>query len=189
MSTYDDFSGPLVDADKLGLPDVPGLELPTVPEHYYVLDDDDAGECRGIYESELETLYVDNNISWIRIMMPDLWDHPDNHPLTVSYENGLTYEVQLGTIDFSPGPAADRYWKSGGMIFPTDNGGRILLDQTNTPRLVAIRELIHDEWREIQEQRLEIAEIVYNITQVMSKYSSLNAWPDDPLPVGRKWVE
>jgi hypothetical protein len=170
MSTYDDFRGPLVDADKLGLPDVPGLELPTVQDHYYTLDDNDAGECRGIYARELEASYVDNNIDSIRILLPDLWSNIDDQTLTLVYANGLTYEVVLGHIHSAGGQVAERYRKWGGIIFPSDGNGQLLLDATNTPRLVAIKRAVHDKWQEVQHQRLEIAEIVYSFSEIISLY-------------------
>jgi hypothetical protein len=180
----------LVNADEIGLPDVPGVELPTVEEHYYTLDDDDAGECRGIYQSELDEAYVDNHIDSIRILLPDLWSNIDDQILYLTYEHGLAYEVQLGHIDFGGGAMAQRFRKSGGLIFPSDDyGTQYLLNATNTPNLVAIREHVHDEWRKVQQKRLQIAEIVYSFAQVMTKYSSLDASPADVVEPGESWTE
>ncbi len=180
----------LVNAADIGLPDVPGVELPTVEEHYYTLDDDDAGECRGIYQRELDESYVDNHIDSMRILLPDLWSNIDDQTLYLTYSNGLAYEVQLGHIDFHGGAMASRYHRSGGLIFPTDeHGSQYLLNATNTPNLVAIKEHVHEEWAKVQHQRLEIAEIVYSFAQVMSKYSSLDASPADVIQPGGSWTE
>ena len=164
-----------INPDDFGIPVDPDVALPTVQDREYWVDDDDAMSGHWIYESELTDSYVDNNIDSIRIMLPDLWDHPDNYPLYVTYTNGLSYEVVLGQIDWGGGSRAERYRKSGGIIFPTDpDGTAILLDNTNTPNLVAIRAYIHEEWAKVQHPRLEIAELVCSFSQIISGVSGLD---------------
>jgi hypothetical protein len=159
----------IVDIQDLGIPPAPGVNLPTVT---YILDDDDAGECRYTSKDEIRPFYVDDPIH-VTPVQPDVWTLDiDNQEVTFTYSTGAQYTVLLGSIDMNPGPGASRFRKSGNIVFPTDEGGQILLNATTTPRLAGLRIYLHEQTLRISEERLKMAEIVYAFTQIMHLYGS-----------------
>ena len=161
----------LVNADDLGLPEVPGVELPTVPEHTYPLDDYDNSECRIITEHELDAAYVDHNIVNFSIVLPDIWSDIDAQVLTVDYASGRQYQLTLHDVQDGPGSYPERYLQWNGVIVATDANGTALLDTSNTPNLAYIKSYVHEKWREVQEQRLEIAEMVAAFAEAIGHLS------------------
>lgn len=155
--------GRLVDADAIGLPDVPGLDLPTI-EHTYALLDDDASNCRNIGQAELEASYVDNHIVLVEPVQPDPWTLDpasiDSQDLRLVYADLRRYAVRLGSIDVGSGAVPHQYRKAGGIIVPVEAGGLPVLNATNTPRLAALRLNLHEQLRQRAADRLEIAELV-----------------------------
>jgi hypothetical protein len=159
----------IVDIQDLGIPEAPGVDLPTVA---YILDDDDAGECRYTSKDEMRPLYVDNPVS-VAPVEADVWTlEIDNQYVAFTYASGTQHSILLGTIDMDPGPGAARYRKSGNIIFPTDDGGTVLLNATTTPRLAGLRTYLHEETLKRSEERLQMAEIVYAFTQIMGQYTN-----------------
>ena len=155
--------GPFVDADEIGLPPVEGLEPPTVSEPAYTLNDEDASNCRNIGAAELVAGYVDSNIVTTEPLQLDFWLDPANldaQDLSVGYSDGRQLAIKLGSIGLAAGPWATEFTKRGGIIYPVDAGGQVLLDATNTPTLSWLRRHLHEQLAQLAGQRLEIAMIV-----------------------------
>lgn len=155
-----------IDSDLL--PSVSGLELPTVELHTYPLVDDDDKVCRIISEDELEESYVDNNIDTFRLEAVDwLTLDVDREYVEIVYFGGARTSLLLGSISFSVGTTAEQYAKSNGVIYPINSFGGLLLDATNTPRLVAMRTWYHREAKRVNDQRIEIAEVVHSFAGII----------------------
>lgn len=156
-----------IDSDLL--PSVPGLELPTVESHTYMLLDDDEKVCRVISEGELEESYVDNNIHTFRLQVVDwLTLDVDKKDVNIVYFSGARTSLLLGSIAFGAGRRAEQYAKVKGVIYPIDDSGALLLNATNTPRLVAMRTWYHKEAKRVNDERIQIAEMVHRFGQAIS---------------------
>jgi len=155
-----------IDSDLL--PSVAGLEPPTVESHTYVLLDDDEKLCRIISEDELEESYVDNNIDTFQLQGVDwLTLDVDKEDVNIVYFGGARTSLLLGSISFGAGRRAEQYAQSKGVIYPIDNSGALLLNGTNTPRLVAMRTWYHKEAKRVNDERIEIAEVVHIFGQAI----------------------
>jgi hypothetical protein len=167
----------IVDEKELegqGVPPPPaGVELPSV-DGQITLDDDDAGVCRFATKDEIRDLYVDNPVTASPVQ-PDVWTlDVDNQSVTFTYANGTEYTVQVGQINWDPGPGASRYRKYGNIVYPTDEGGNVLSNSVTMPRLAHVRVWLHDQVREIAAERLEMAELVHAFTEIIAKTSGLD---------------
>jgi hypothetical protein len=147
--------------------DLPGLTLPGVEAHTYVLVDDDAKECRIISEDELEASYVDNHIDGYQLQDVNSLtgldpDSMGKEYLTITYSSGAQISLQLGLIDFLSAPVrTEQYAKSDGIIYPVDDSGTLRLNTVDTPNLVNIRKWYLDEAKRVNDEHLEMAEIVH----------------------------
>lgn len=156
----------LIPADLL--PPVPGLDEPTVEPHTYVLVDDDKKECRVISEAELEAAYVDNEIDTFKLRNVDwLTLDVDKEYVDITYSSGAKASLLLGSIDYAGGGRADQYGKSKGVIYPIDESGAMLLNGTNTPRLVAMRTWYWNEAKRVNDERIEVAEVVHAFAEAI----------------------
>ena len=81
--------------------------------------------------------------------------------VNIAYVGGATTELPPGSISFGSGRRTNCHAKSGGMIYPIDESGILLLNATNTPRLVAMRHWHHEQANLAMEQNLAMAELVY----------------------------
>jgi hypothetical protein len=114
----------------------PTVNLPTV-ENFY-LDDDDAGLCRMVTRDELRPIYADNPV-YVAPIQPDwLTLEIENEPVLFTYGNGASMTTTLGSIDYGYGAGAARYRKSGGIAYPTDEGGNVVMNATTMPRLAQL---------------------------------------------------
>jgi hypothetical protein len=160
----------LINVDSGLLDQVPGVKLPGVEPSTYVLVDNDAKECRVIQEDEFTASYIDRDIQTFQLQdINVLTLDVDNHNVTLTYGNGSQTSLMLGSISFSGGGMADQYAKSGGIIYPIDEGGMVLLDGTNTPNLVAIRTWYQNEAKRVNDQRLQVAEVVHAFADMIAE--------------------
>jgi len=149
-----------------------------VPTDYQVtLDDDDAGVCRWATKDEIRSMYVDNPVT-ASALQPDVWtlstDQIDGESITFGYSNGASLTTTLGAIDMNYGALATRYRKSGGIAYPADDGGNVIINASTAPRLVHLRSWVHDQLRERSEQRLQMAELVNAFASIMATNSGLD---------------
>ena len=149
-----------------------------VPTDYQVtLDDDDAAVCRWATKDEIRSMYVDNPIT-ASALQPDVWtlsiDHIDGESITFGYANGASLTTTLGSIDMNFGPVASRYRKSGGIAYPADDAGNVIINASTAPRLVHLRQWVHQELRNRAEQRLQMAELVNAFASIMAMNSGLD---------------
>ncbi|HUP71580.1 MAG TPA: hypothetical protein VM282_00895 [Acidimicrobiales bacterium] len=149
-----------------------------VPTDYQVtLDDDDAGECRWATKDEIRQIYVDNPVT-ASALQPDVWtlsiEHIDGESITFGYANGASLTTTLGAIDMNFGANATRYRKSGGIAYPADDGGNVIINASTAPRLVALRKWVHDELRQRAEERLQMAELVNQFAGIIAMNSGLD---------------
>ena len=149
-----------------------------VPTNYQVtLDDDDAGECRWATKDEIRSMYVDNPTT-ASALQPDVWtlsiEQIDTESITFGYANGAPLTTTLGAIDMNFGGEATRYRKSGGIAYPADDGGNVIINASTAPRLVHLRQWVHEELRQRAEQRLQMAELVNAFASIMAMNSGLD---------------
>lgn len=157
------------------LPPVSGLDPPIVEEHKYTLVDDDAKVCRILGEDEFNEAYVDNNIQTFQLQGVDLLTlDVDNQFVTFTYASGNQTSLLLGSIDYGAGPMAEEYGKTNGVIYPIDAAGTLLLNNTNTPNLVAIRTWYYNEAKRLNDDRLEMAEIVHAFAFIIKGGANFN---------------
>lgn len=160
----------LVKFDSDLLPDVPGLDLPTIENRTYVLVDDDEKVCRVIDQDELEASYVDNNIVTFKLRDVNwLTLDVDNQFVDITYADGSGTSLLLGSISYGGGVRTDQYGKTGGIIYPIDAAGNLQLNATNTPRLVGIRIWYYNEAKRVNDQRIEIAEVVHSFAEIIGE--------------------
>jgi hypothetical protein len=156
----------LIPADLL--PPAPGVDLPTIDPHTYMLVDDDEKECRVISEDELEADYVDRDIETFKLRNVDwLTLDVDKEYVDITYSRGATASILLGSIDDGSGVAAEQYGKSKGVIYPIDDSGALLLNNANTPRLVAMRTWYWNEAKRVNDERIQIAEVVHSFAEAI----------------------
>jgi hypothetical protein len=161
------------DLDGAGHPLPDGVTLTTVTDQI-TLDDDDAGECRFATKAEIRDIYLDNPVTATPVQ-PDVWTlEIDDQSITFTYSNGAQYTIQVGQINWDSGPYATRYRKTGGLVYPTDDSGNLQFNSTTMPRLVNVRTYLHDQVREVSEQRLEMAELVNSFAKILAMNSGLD---------------
>jgi hypothetical protein len=152
--------GPFIDVDLL--PAVSGLEAPTVGPHEYVLIDDDRKRCQVVSEGDLEASYVDNNIHTFKLDGVDwLTLAVDDESVNIVYTTGARTSFLLGSISLDWGKKATQYYKVNGVSYPIDDHGALLFNNTNTPRLVAMRTWYLAEAKRVNDERIKIAEVVH----------------------------
>jgi hypothetical protein len=141
----------------------PGLNPPTVDPNKHILLDDDAKQCSIIGDDELYASYVDRNIKTYKLDAEETWaevTNPDKHNVILTYNNGSTNPVLVGSISLNDGPEPDQYYKSAGIIYPIDKSGAALLDATNTPNLAYIRNQYWEMAKKEKATNVMFAEIV-----------------------------
>ncbi|MGB8645247.1 MAG: hypothetical protein WCF84_08410 [Anaerolineae bacterium] len=160
----------VLDPDSDLIAEVPGLKLPTVEAHTYILVDDDAKECRVISEDELEASYVDNNIHTFQLQEVNLLTlDVDNQYVTITYSSGAQTSLLLGSIDLGGGGLVEQYAKRNGVIYAIDDAGHVQLDATNTPNLVYVRKWYLGEAKRVNDERIEIAELVHDFAEAIGE--------------------
>lgn len=168
--------GPFVDMDDLrdsGNPHVrDDVDVPEIPEHAFVVDDDDAGECRWGTKDELRPMYIDN-VDLIEGVQHDVWtlQVDDSEEFRFRTRSGSEAVVRWGDIDVNTGQSAERFVKRNSVVWPSDDYQTILLNATNTPRLAALKQWMNDELARRSEERLEIAELVNTFSGIIGMYS------------------
>ena len=152
------------------MPEVDGVDLPTIEPRTYFLIDDDEKVCRVIDDAEFQAAYVDNRIDTFKLRNVDwLTLAVDKEHVDIVYEDGRKAALLLGSIDYAPGRRADEYTKIRGVIYPIDVTGTSLLNATNTPNLVAMRTWYWEEAKRVNDQRIEIAEVVHSFAQIVNQ--------------------
>ena len=162
-------NGPLIDVDALrdaGVPVSDEIDYPTVGGGL-VLDDDDAQVCRYATAGELEPMYIDNAVNVSDVQPDVLTLEVDESDITFTMPNGRTWTTTVGQLRGDRSGTAERYRKTGDVVFPTDGSGYMLLNETTTPRLCGLYQWLHEQTRERSQVRLEIAEIVYAFTSII----------------------
>ncbi len=140
------------------------VNLPTVEPNTYILIDNDAQNCGVIQEDEFTASFVDRNIKTYILDGGESWPEvpdPDKHNVILTYSSGTKATILVGSISLDDGPAPDQYAKSGGVIYPIDQSGALLLDATNTPGLSYIRQHYWDLAGQETASNLMFAEMVY----------------------------
>jgi hypothetical protein len=141
------------------------------------LDDDEASVCRWATKDEIRPMYVDNPIT-ASALQPDVWtlsiEHIDGESITFGYANGASLTTTLGAIDMNFGAPATRYRKSGGIVYPADDGGNVIINAETAPRLVALRKWVHEELRQRADQRMQMAELVNKFAGIIGMNSGLD---------------
>ena len=143
------------------------MELPTVQEHEYTVDDEDSQQCYFIGERELAPIYVDNAVE-VSPVQPDVWTlDTDNEYVTFTYNDGSTGGHAARRHQLSGGSNPDRLVKYNGVVYPME-GSNAAYNPHTTPRLAELREWVLDQTCEASEVRVEIAELVNAFAQQIS---------------------
>jgi hypothetical protein len=150
----------LLDAGVKLRQDGPDLQPPTVGGYYVI--DNDAKTCRMADATEFDETYVDKNIATFHLQdFSPFEESLDNENLIVDYSSGTEASIRFGLIDNTgSGSATDLYAKSGGLIYPIDESGTVVLNKTNTPVLAATREWVLNKWAQAGADNLKMAELV-----------------------------
>jgi hypothetical protein len=166
--------GHLVIVDEDVTPGGSGVELPRVGPRENVLVDDDAKNCRVISDEEVDAWYVDNGINLFKLRAVDfLTLNCDKETLDIWYAGmPRKADMRLGSISLESGKRATQYRKSKGVIYPIDDRGNLLLNDTNTPNLAFIRRWYHKEAARVHAERVRIAEIVHEFADIMGNFSN-----------------
>lgn len=161
------------DLERAGIQTPEAVNLPTIDQ--VTLDDDDSGGCYYVNKTDIRDLYLDNPVHAGAVQV-DVWtlEGLDDQYLTFTYSNGAQYTIQVGQINMGAGAGATRYRKSGGIVYPTDDAGTVLINSVTTPRLAAVRYYLQDEVRKISEERLEMAELVNSFAKIIAMTSGLD---------------
>lgn len=151
----------------------PGVDLPRVGPRENVLVDDDKKVCRVISDEELDRSYVDSGIDMFKLRQVDfLTLDCDKETVDIWYSGGRRAGMRLGSIALTSGKRATQYKKSKGVIYPTDDRGNVLLDDTNTPNLAAIRRWYHKEAARVHAERVMWAEVVHHFASAIGALGS-----------------
>ena len=157
---------------KIDTADIPGLVLPSVDPGSNVLIDDDAKVCRVITDDERDAASIDRNIDTFQLQDINLLTlDVDNHNVTITYKNGASITLLLGSIEYAAPVRASQYGQRNGLIYPIDANGNPLLNATDTPNLVAIRTWYFNEAKRVNDERIEIAETVHAFTDAIGNLS------------------
>lgn len=160
----------ILDPDSDLLPQVAGLELPTVESRSYILVDDDEKVCRVISEAEFDASYVDNDIRTFQLQdLNWLTLDVDNQYVTLTYGDGRQTAILLGSVSLDGAPQVAEFAKRNGIIYPIDETGALQFDATNTPNLLRIREWYLTEAKRVNDERLQIAEIVHAFSEAIGE--------------------
>jgi hypothetical protein len=151
----------IVDEDVT--PRASGVELPRVGPRENVLVDDDEKVCRVISDEEVDAWYVDNGINMFKLRAVDYLTLDCDKEIIDIWYAGMPRKagMRLGSISLESGKRATQYKKSKGVIYPIDDRGNVLLNQTNTPNLVFIRAWYHKEAQRVHAERVQLAEVVH----------------------------
>jgi hypothetical protein len=144
-----------------------GVNLPEVDPGSYVLVDNDAKVCRTITDDDLAVASVDNNIATFRLLDINwLTLDIDNQTLSITYTDGRTANVVLGSINYNSAPVrSQEFGQTDGVIYPIDEEGNPLLDLSNTPNLAAIHVWYWREAKRVNDEHLQMAELVHAFTE------------------------
>ncbi len=169
----------LVDVEHTGITLDTDIKLPTLKARQYILNDDDAKECRIIHKDELFSTHVDNNILSIEPLQPDPWtlspDFLDKQDLEITYSDGRTLSIRLGEISKERGHETFTYLKTQGISFPIDDSGRLLMNAANTPRLSNVRFTMHEVLRTRSKERLELVAIGAAFGMIIGKNGGIGS--------------
>jgi hypothetical protein len=163
MSEYQN-QGPLVsneDLTRMGvqpLPDHPGVNLPSVEQHEYTVDDSDTQQCYFMSQHELAPLYIDNPVGATPVQ-PDAALEVDNEYVTLTYRGGGEDQVRIGDIELGGGGEPDRLVKWNGLVYPMV-GDQVALNAHTTPRLAHMRSWLLDQVANESGERLTMAHLV-----------------------------
>jgi len=143
------------------------IDLPAVDGGNYVLIDNDAKLCRLITDDDIAQASVDNNIATFRLLDVNwLTLDIEDQTLSITYTDGRTANVILGSINYNSAPArSQEFGQSEGIIYPIDDDGGPLLDLSNTPNLAGIHIWYWQEAKRINDERLQMAEIVHAFSE------------------------
>ena len=146
----------------------PGVDLPRVGPRENVLVDDDEKVCRVISDEELDESYVDNAINIFKLRQVDFVTLDcDKETIDIWYVGSRKAAMRLGSISVDSGKRATQYKKSKGVIYPIDDRGTVLLNDTNTPNLAFIRRWYRKEAQRAHAERVKLAEVVHAFASIV----------------------
>jgi hypothetical protein len=157
----------LVDVDELKgnpnlKPEGPDLQVPKRAQRVRIFDLDKGTEYEVTAEQvsaiKRSDTYIDN--------YEKLHAQPDLVELTVDkmvlfYSGGKTLSVDMKSVSHGLNHSALFFCLRGGIHYPCDSGKKLSIDAVNTPKVVGGKEYVDKEIARRQQQREEIAWLVY----------------------------
>jgi hypothetical protein len=149
-------------------PGDPHVDVPTVSQHQLTMLDDDGGTCHPVnawgyapWYLPYAADYVDNIASFsFRPSDPFGFSGIENDPIEITLVSGASVSIPRSSIAAAPGGAATALRRSGGVVYPADDGYNMQLNDTNTPNLVGLDNYILYLTQAAAAERLKMAEIV-----------------------------
>jgi hypothetical protein len=118
-------------------------------------------------QEDFNSMYVDDNITSFTIQ-PD-WTllNIDQQTLTLTYESGQQYSLILGSIA-DVGTSAEKWYQPvASLIIPADASLQPMFSVRTTPNLWNLRHGLNILMIQLNEQRLQIASIVYSFAKII----------------------
>lgn len=119
-------------------------------------------------QETFDSMYVDDNITSFSIQPDWLTLNVDNQPLKLTYASGQEYSLILGSIA-DVGTTAEKWYQPvASLIIPADASLQPMFSVRNTPNLWNLRHGLNLLMIQLNEQRLQIAEIVYSFAKMIA---------------------
>jgi hypothetical protein len=176
MSDQSHVHGGFIDVDQVPNRD-PNVNVPTVSDHQLPMNDEDAGQCVNVSVWGLSPSYLPykpeyvDNVARFSFQPSDPWGFAgiENDPIHVTLASGHQVSIPRNWI-LNGGTAAAGYRKTGGIVYPSDELGQtLLLNETNTPNLVALDNYILALTKRAAQERYEMALIVAEFTHAIGE--------------------
>jgi hypothetical protein len=128
-------------------------------------------------QDDFNSMYVDDNIVNFAIQ-PD-WSlvNIDDQMLTLYYQNGEEYSLKLGSIA-DVGTSAEKWFLVlSQLIIPADASLSPMFSVRTTPNLWNLRHGLNILVQQLNDQRIEIASIVYSFAKMMQASGNMDMSP------------
>jgi hypothetical protein len=129
-------------------------------------------------EDEFNSMYADNNIVTFAIRPDPLrLFNIDEQTLTLYYQSGEQYSLQLGSIT-DLGIPADKYLLAGSsLITPVDTSLAPRFNFVSTPNLWNLRNALNALVQQLNDHRIKIDRIVYSFAKIMQVAGNMDLSP------------
>jgi len=118
-------------------------------------------------QDDFNSMYVDDNITSFSIQPDWTLANIDNQKLTLNYASGQEYSLTLGTIA-DVGTSAEKWFQAAAsLIIPADASLQPMFSVRTTPNLWNLRHGLNILMIQLNDQRLQIANITYSFAKMI----------------------